>query len=49
MNTIIDLACVAAGYALCWFTKDFIMALVLGGEAFASKLQAKLKALKATL
>lgn len=49
MTTIIDIVCLAAGYTLCWFTKDFILALVLGGEAFEQKLAAKLKALRAVL
>jgi hypothetical protein len=38
-----------AGGALIWFCKDKIQALVIGGKAFAAKLEAKAAALKAAL
>jgi hypothetical protein len=39
----------AAGGALIWFAKDKVLALVIGGQALATKLEAKAAALKAAL
>jgi hypothetical protein len=39
----------AGGFALCWFAKDKIIALVTGTEALATSLEAKAKALRAAL
>jgi hypothetical protein len=38
-----------AGGALIWFCKDKLQAFVIGGKAFAAKLEAKAAALKAVL
>ncbi len=39
----------AAGFAVCWFFKDPLMKAALGAQAFATKLEAKAKAIKAAL
>jgi len=38
-----------AGFAVCWFAKDKIQGLVIGGKALASKLEAKAAKIKAAL
>jgi hypothetical protein len=40
---------VAAGGALIWFGKDRILAVVIGAEALATRLEAKSRAIKAAL
>jgi hypothetical protein len=49
MWTFFDLICFAVGFAVCWFSKDWITRLVTGTEAFAKSLEAKAAALKAAL
>jgi hypothetical protein len=39
----------ATGGALIWFSKDWIMKMVIGGNAVAAKLHAKADAIKAAL
>jgi hypothetical protein len=39
----------AAGFVLCWFTKDKITVLVTGTESFIKALEAKAAALRAVL
>lgn len=37
------------GFALCWFTKDAILVMVTGTEAFVGRLETKARALRADL
>lgn len=41
--------CFALGFAMCWFFKDPLLKSFLGAKAFAAKLEAKAKAIKAAL
>jgi hypothetical protein len=47
--TFFDAVVFAAGFAACWFLKDRITQLVVGGETFAKSLEAKAAALKAAV
>lgn len=49
MWTVFDGAVFVAGFAACWFLKDWITQLVVGGETFAKSLEAKAAALKAAI
>jgi hypothetical protein len=49
MWTFFDIIAFVAGFVACWFSKDKIMQLVSGSEAFAKSLEAKAAALKAAL
>jgi hypothetical protein len=49
MTPIVAFTAVAAGFALCWFTKDKITVLVTGAESYIRALEAKVAALKAAL
>ena len=39
----------AAGFALCWFAKDWLVKTVSGAEAFAKSLEAKAAAVRAVV
>lgn len=39
----------AGGYAACWFSKDLFSKWIMGAEAFAKALEAKLSAVKAAV
>jgi hypothetical protein len=49
MNTFVALISFAAGGALIWLGKDKIHAALIGGQALATKLEAKAAAIKAAL
>lgn len=49
MWTLFNVSLFAAGFAACWLSKDKIIQLVTGSEAFAKALEAKAAALKAVV
>lgn len=49
MWTFFDAVVFIAGFAACWFSKDRITQVAIGGETFAKSLEAKAAALKAAL
>ena len=49
MLPLFGAAAFVAGFAACWFLKDRITQLIVGGEAFAKSLEAKASALKAAI
>jgi hypothetical protein len=49
MTLFIAFIAAAAGFALCWCTKDRITVLVTGTESFIKALETKAAALKAVL
>lgn len=49
MWNIFDIAVFCAGFAACWFTKDWLVKVVTGAETFAKNLEAKAKAIRAAL
>lgn len=49
MWTFFDFVLLAAGYAACWFSKDWIKAKLMGAQSLAASLEAKAAALKAKL
>lgn len=46
MNFWIVAASIVAGYAACWFTKDWVTGLVVGVETQVRAFEDKIKALK---
>ena len=49
MWILFDAAVFAAGFAACWFLKDGVTQLAVGGETFAKSLEAKAAGLKAAI
>lgn len=49
MNFFIVSGLLAAGYAACWFTKDWATGLLVGAETQIRAMEDKIKALKAKL
>jgi hypothetical protein len=47
MWNLFDIAVFCAGFAACWFTKDWITKQALGAKNFAAKLEAKAAQLRA--
>jgi hypothetical protein len=46
---IIDLFVFAAGFAACWYGKDWLISKWKGAEAFAASLEAKANAIKSAV
>jgi hypothetical protein len=44
-----DLLVFAAGYAACWYTKDYVTKTYMGSQNFVASLEAKVAALKTKL
>lgn len=46
---LIDIVVFAAGFAACWYGKDFLLKTFKGATAFATQLEAKAAAIKAAV
>jgi hypothetical protein len=49
MWTVFDIAIFAAGFSVCWFTRDRISQFFSGTDAYVKALEAKVAGLKAAL
>lgn len=49
MWNVFDVVVFVAGFAACWFGKDWIIKTATGAESFARSLEAKAKAVRAAL